>query len=231
MTHDGTEARWFYSMLRGLVTVLFPALFTLRIEGLEHLPASGPVMLAANHAAWIDIPLVSYKVPRITHYMAKVELFAMPFIGTVVRLLGAFPVRRGEGDRESLRTAVRLLKEGQIVNIFPEGHRSHGQLIRGLPGVALIALMADAPVVPVAVINSRAVFHAFHPTVTIRYGEPFTVAKSGAKYTKDDVARGGEEIMLRIAALLPPEYRGVYAEAAAAREAAQAGQQPSPAAR
>ena len=145
----------------------------------------------------------------------------------MIRLLGAFPVRRGEGDRESLRTAVRLLKEGQIVNIFPEGHRSHGQLIRGLPGVSLIALMADAPVVPVAIINSRAVFHGFRPTVTVRYGEPFTIAKSGAKYTKDDVERGGEEIMLRIAAMLPPEYRGVYAVEAAAREAAL----PSPASR
>jgi 1-acyl-sn-glycerol-3-phosphate acyltransferase len=154
VTHDGTATPWFYSMLRGVAALLFPLLFKLRVEGAEHVPASGAVMLASNHAAWIDIPLLSFNVPRITHYMAKVELFAMPGIGTLVRLLGAFPVRRGEGDRESLKTAVRLLKEGQIVNIFPEGHRSHGELIRGLPGVALIALMAGAPVVPVAIINS-----------------------------------------------------------------------------
>ncbi|HEX9038555.1 MAG TPA: (d)CMP kinase [Ktedonobacterales bacterium] len=220
VTHDGTATPSFYTLMRAVATVIFPALFKLRIEGGEHVPASGAVMLASNHAAWIDIPLLSFAVPRITHYMAKVELFTLPVIGGMIRLLGAFPVRRGEGDRESLKNAVRLLKEGEIVNIFPEGHRSNGQLIRGLPGVALIALMADAPVVPVAIINSRAVFHGFRPTVIVRYGEPFMVARSGARSTKDDVERGGDEIMTRIAELMPPEYRGVYAEAVAAREAA-----------
>lgn len=222
VTHDGTATPWFYTLLRGVAAVIFPFLFKLRVEGAEHVPASGAVMLASNHAAWIDIPLLSFPIQRITHYMAKVELFTVPGAGKMIRLLGAFPVRRGEGDRESLKTAVRLLKEGQIVNIFPEGHRSHGELIRGLPGVALIALMAGAPVIPVAIINSRAVFHGFRPTVTVRYGAPFTLPTSGARYTKDDVERGGEEIMLRIAELMPPHDRGYYAEAVAARAAERA---------
>ena len=226
VTHDGTPTPWFYEMMRGVATLLFPALFKLRLEGLEHVPLTGPVMLASNHAAWIDIPLVAYKIPRIAHYMAKIELFQARVVGGMIRLLGAFPVRRGEGDRESLRTALRLLGQGEVVAIFPEGHRSGGAMIRGLPGVALIALRANTPIVPVAIINSPEVFRKGQyffrrPTITVRYGEPFKLNEDGGRYTKDDVARGGEEIMTRIAALLPPELRGVYADAVAAREASE----------
>lgn len=224
VAHDGTATPWFYRLARGIVAFVLPILLKLRVEGLEHVPTSGPVMLASNHAAWIDIPLVSLRVPRITHYMAKIELFQARVLGGIIRLLGAFPVRRGEGDRESLRTALRLLGQGEVVVIFPEGHRSGGAMIRGLPGVALIALRANAPIVPVAIINSPAVFrkgqYLFRrPTVTVRYGEPFKLNEGGGRYSKEDVERGGEEIMTRIAALLPPEYRGVYAEAVEAMQA------------
>lgn len=218
VSHDGTAKPWFYTFMRGVATIAFLPLLKLRVEGLEHVPATGPVMLASNHAAWIDIPLLAYPIQRITHYMAKIELFEIPVIGTMIRLAGAFPVRRGEGDRESLRTALRLLGQGEIVTIFPEGHRSGGAMIRGLPGVALIALRANTPIVPAAIINSPAVFRNGQfffrrPTVTVRYGEPFRLNEGGGRYSKDDVERGGEEIMTRIAALLPPELRGVYAEA------------------
>jgi 1-acyl-sn-glycerol-3-phosphate acyltransferase len=138
-------------------------------------------------------------------------------IGWIIGVCGAFPVRRGEGDRESLRTAERLLHAGEVVAIFPEGHRTGGALIRGLPGVALIALRANTPVVPVGIINSVEVFRKGHiifrrPTVTVRYGKPFLLAKSGARHSKDDLERGIDDIMTHIAALLPPEYRGPYAE-------------------
>lgn len=94
-------------------------------------------------------------------------------------------------------------------------------MIRGLPGVALIALRANAPVVPVAIANSAAVFRKGQllfrrPTVTIRYGAPFMLSKSGARHTRDDVERGIDAIMTHIALLLPPEYHGVYAEQVAA---------------
>jgi CMP/dCMP kinase len=227
VTHDGTPTPWVYVLVRGVAALVFPLLFKLRVEGLEHVPSSGPVILASNHAAWIDVPVVSLKVPRITHHMAKIELFQATFIGGLIRLLGAFPVRRGEGDRESLRTALRLLGQGEVIIIFPEGHRSGGAMIRGLPGVSLIALRAHAPVVPVGIINSPAVFRKGRsffrrPTLTVRYGEPFTLGPEGARYTREDVERGGEEIMTRIAALLPPEYRGVYAEAVKAQQAREA---------
>jgi 1-acyl-sn-glycerol-3-phosphate acyltransferase len=181
-------------------------------------------MLASNHAAWIDIPILAQPVPRATHYMAKIELFQTALLGGIIGMMGAFPVRRGEGDRESLRTAERLLGQGELIAIFPEGHRSESGLMRGLPGAALIALRANVPVVPVAIINSRAVFQKGHivihrPTVTVRYGKPFMLTRSGARHTRDDLERGIDEIMTQIARLLPPEEHGVYAPQVAAPQA------------
>lgn len=235
VTHDGTVTPWVYNATRIVAGAIFAPLLKLRVEGVEHVPTQGAALIASNHASWFDIPMLSFPIKRVTHYMAKIELFTYFFVGWLVRGLGAFPVRRNEGDRESLKTALRLLKSGELVNIYPEGHRSDdGKLQRGLAGVALIALMADVPVIPTGIANSRAVLHREgqglrRPTVTLRYGEPFKLAKSGAKHTKEDVERGIEEIMIRIALLLPPEQRGYYAEAAAAREAAQPANQPTPA--
>jgi 1-acyl-sn-glycerol-3-phosphate acyltransferase len=234
VAHDGTVTPWVYNTTRAVAGAIMLPLLKLRIEELEHVPNQGAALIASNHASWFDIPLLSFRIPRITHYMAKIELFTYFFIGWLVRNLGAFPVRRNEGDRESLKNALRILKSGELVSIYPEGHRSDdGKLQRGLPGVALIALMADVPVIPTAIANSRAVLHREgyglrRPTVTLHYGEPFKLAKSGAKHTKEDVERGIEEIMTRIALLLPAEQRGYYAEAAAAREAAQAAEQTTP---
>lgn len=221
---DGTANPFGYEVIRRLAGFAFLFLFKLRVEGLENVPRTGAAMLASNHAAWIDIPILAYPVPRFTHYMAKIELFQTRLLGGIIGMMGAFPIRRGEGDRESLRTAERLLGQGELVGIFPEGHRSESGLIRGLPGAALIALRADIPVVPVAIINSRAVFQKGHiivrrPTVTVRYGKPFMLTHSGARYTRADLERGIDEIMTHIARLLPPEYHGVYAQQVAASQA------------
>jgi cytidylate kinase len=221
---DGTANPLGYEVIRRLAGFAFLFLFKLRVEGLENVPRTGAAMLASNHAAWIDIPILAYPIPRFTHYMAKIELFQTRLLGGIIGMMGAFPIRRGEGDRESLRTAERLLRQSELVGIFPEGHRSESGLIRGLPGAALIALRTDAPVVPVAIINSRAVFQKGHiiirrPTVTVRYGKPFMLTHSGVRYTRADLERGIDEIMTHIARLLPPEYHGVYAQHVAAPQA------------
>jgi 1-acyl-sn-glycerol-3-phosphate acyltransferase len=214
---DGKTSRLFYATLRLVARVALPCIVRLRTEGLKNIPRSGPVILAMNHIHWLDIPSASLRVPRVTHYMAKVELFNAGMTGWMLRHGGAFPVRRGEGDREALRTAERLLSAGEVVVVFPEGHRSDdGALIQAHPGVALIALRSNAPVVPVAISGTRDAFKHkrflfWAPRVTVRYGAPFRLGTGEGRRSRESLAEATGRIMYAIAALLPPEQRGPYA--------------------
>ncbi len=212
-----TERTWAYNWIARLVVrLLFPLLGRLRVEGLEHIPATGPVILTPNHLNLMDIPAMSVRVPRVVHHMAKVELFQVPLLGGIMRYFGAFPIRRGEGDRDALRLAHDVLMAGQVLVVFPEGHRSDtGGLGPGLPGAAMIALRAGAPIVPVAVWGTERILKhgrvgPFAPVVHVRYGEPFYLTEEGAS-RREVLQAGINVIMYRIAAMLPPEYRGLYA--------------------
>jgi 1-acyl-sn-glycerol-3-phosphate acyltransferase len=143
--------------------------------------------------------------------MGKQELFETPIIGFLLRAIGAFPVRRGEGDRRALQMALAVVAAGQPLGLFVEGHRSEsGQLIRGRPGVAYVAQRSGAPIVPLAVSGTRgARLGAFwRRDIVIRVGKPFRVADLDVK--GDDQQALVDAIMRRIAVLMPPEQRGVY---------------------
>jgi 1-acyl-sn-glycerol-3-phosphate acyltransferase len=173
-----------------------------------------------NHIHWLDIPLASLRVPRLTHYMAKAELFEAPVLGGFIRRVGAFAVRRGEGDREALRTGELLLAKGEILVIFPEGHRSGtGVLLKAHPGAGYIAMRTGAPVVAVAISGTQQAFKKLRPTVTIRYSRPFVIRPSGDRRTRDSLSRATDQIMYQIAALLPPEARGPYGDTVPAEAA------------
>jgi len=130
-----------------------------------------------------------------------------------VRFLGAIPVRRGEADRQLLRAADDLLKRGRIITIFPEGHRTESHaMIPANAGIGMMALRAAVPVLPVAVAGSEFALKRFRPRITITYGEPMLMKPKGAKITKDDITDSTDQIMRRIASMLPEKYRGVYGE-------------------
>ena len=217
---EGRASRVIFELTRLVARLVIPLIANLRTEGIANIPRTGPVILAMNHIHWTDIPLAALRVPRVTHYMAKAELFGKPLLGGFIAMMGAFPVRRGEGDREAIRTAERLLDAGEMMAIFPEGHRSdYGPLIPAHPGAGYIALRSGVPIVPVAISGTRQIFKGFHygpfrPKVTIRYGKPFTLG-AGGKVSKEALGPATDEIMRRIAAMLPPEQRGAYAEAVA----------------
>jgi len=183
------------------------------VRGLENIPRKGGVILTCNHFSVGDPPILIGTFPRRIAWMAKQELFDTPIFGKLYHMGGFIPVRRFEGDLRAIRRSQAALRRGHVLGMFPEGTRSGGRLGAGEPGTALIALRTGAPVLPAAIWGTervklpRDLFRRTH--AHIRFGEPFTLAQP-ARITKENVAAGTEEIMRRIAELLPPEYRGAY---------------------
>jgi 1-acyl-sn-glycerol-3-phosphate acyltransferase len=203
--------RILYEMLRWAAIFIIAVSTRLHLRGRHNVPRHGPYIIASNHLSWTDIPLVAMYVPGKVVYMAKEESFTGR-LGWLPRFLGAFPVKRGEGDRQSLRTADQQLKKGNVLVIFPEGTRSKSHtLAKGYAGLGMIALRSDVPVIPVAVWGTENVLKKFGADFTISYGEPIILKPKGGKITRDDIDSATNEVMQRIAAMLPAQYRGVYA--------------------
>lgn len=183
----------------------------------DRIPDTG-VIIASNHLSSADPAMMASAIyPRSPRYMAKIELFQKePVIGYLFALSGAFPVRRGMGDRLALREAERLLDEGAAVGMFPEGHRSDtGGLMQAHSGTALLALRTGRPVVAVAITGSenlRSGWRSLAARTRVRMvaSEPFTLTPAGRRITRDDINQAHEQLMRTIAELLPPAYRGVY---------------------
>ena len=208
-----------WRMIRGVVRLIVAIILDVHLVGCQNVPETGPLIIASNHLSWADIPLIPAFLKRKVVYMAKEETFQGK-MGWFVRFLGAFPVKRGEADRQSLRTAEEQLKAGRILGIFPEGTRSKiHKLGKAHSGMGMIALRSGAPVLPVAIYGSEKAFKKFRPRIIITFGEPMILKSKGKKITREDIDQSTEQVMLRIASMLPPEYRGVYAEKLPAPEA------------
>ncbi|MCL6453851.1 MAG: 1-acyl-sn-glycerol-3-phosphate acyltransferase [Alicyclobacillus sp.] len=148
-------------------------LFRWKVEAASYVPASGPCIIASNHIHNLDPFVIGASVPRFVQFLAKDELFHIPVITPLIRYLGAIPIRRGGNDRAGLRRAVEVPKNGGCLVIFPEGHRSKtGRLGPGKPGVALIARLAECPIVPCAVIGP----YGFRKRLTVRFGPPLVAS-------------------------------------------------------
>jgi 1-acyl-sn-glycerol-3-phosphate acyltransferase len=180
-----------------------------RVEGLSHLPASGPVILCANHRSWLDPPLVGGAVPRRVHFMAKEELFRYPLFGPFLRLLGAFPVRRHTADRGALRSAVRVLRRGGVVGMFLEGTRSRtGRLGPARPGAVWLAVTTGAPVVPVAISGS----YRRGGGLVVRLGPPVDMsAYRGQRLRGAELETLANEVIMAAIARALGEGRGAAA--------------------
>jgi 1-acyl-sn-glycerol-3-phosphate acyltransferase len=145
-----------YWIVRGVLQPFFHVYFRMRRIGCEHIPSTGPVIIAANHRSFLDPFVIATMARRPMYYMAKVELFKHRWQAWFLNALGAFPVDRGGSDAESIATAKAILGRGEIVLIFPEGTRTRpGSLGKPKRGVGRLALDSGAPVVPVAVIGTE----------------------------------------------------------------------------
>lgn len=194
-------AYWFF---RNLLVLYIRLFYRVRIIGAGNLPAAGPVILYANHGSWLDIPLLGAASRRIVRFMAKVELFRVPVLGPLIAFLGAFPVHRGEADRQAVKTALAVLREGGVLGIFPEGTRSKtGALQRAEPGTAYLLWKSGATAVPVG-ISSR---YKLFGTVIVRVGQPLdTSGLMPPRPSAEDLQRLADHMMAAVAALLEPAY-------------------------
>lgn len=213
-----------YHAIRWLAIFVFHLTTRIRLIGRYNVPSEGAVILASNHLSWTDIPLVPLHFRRKVVYMAKEEYFNSK-IAWLVRFLGAFPVKRGEGDRQALRAGEEQLKKGNILVIFPEGTRSRTRtLAKARAGMGMIALRSGVPVVPVAIWGSENALKKLRTSITIAYGEPMILKPKGNKITREDIDEATDKVMRKIAEMLPPVYRGVYLEAQSADAATQTGE-------
>lgn len=159
----------FYEFARSVVYGVFKPWYRIEAIGREHFPKEGGVLLCSNHIHNFDPMVVGIMAPRPIHYMAKEEIFSVPVLGNIVRKCNAFPVKRGFNDREALRTGLKLLKDGHVFGLFPEGTRSkNGELGKGLSGAGFFALRSTAAVVPCAIIGPYRSFRK----LKVVYGQP-----------------------------------------------------------
>lgn len=158
-----------YSFGKKLIYTIFKPYFRLQIIGTENFPKEGGVLVCANHISNLDPPMVGITAPREIHFMAKSELFSVPILGKLLTRLHAFPVRRGMSDREALRKGLKVLNDGNVLGIFPEGTRSKtGELGKGLAGAGFFALRTNAQVVPCAIVGKYKPFSK----LKVVYGKP-----------------------------------------------------------
>jgi 1-acyl-sn-glycerol-3-phosphate acyltransferase len=208
--------------------------FFARVEtsGLERLRGlDGPVLLVANHVSNADAPLVgSFVTPalgRRIYWLGKQEALDWPVLGALIQHNAVIGIQRGAADVEAFRAAKRVLDEGHVLIVFPEGTRSPtGALQEAKEGTTILAVRTRARIVPIGVAGTRRVWprgqrlpHFGRRRVVLRVGEPFTISApgSGAERRAAQVA-ATNQIMGRIAALLPPAQRGAYATAAGAAD-------------
>lgn len=186
-----------YMFAKTVVSGILKPLYRIETKGIEHLPKSGGVLLCANHISNLDPPVVGITCPRPVFFMAKEELFKAPILKWVLPHLQAFPVKRGISDRGALRTGLKILKEGHVVGLFPEGTRSKtGELGKGLAGAGFFALRSEASVLPCAIVGTYKPFRK----VRVIYGPPIDFEEM--RRNKVSAEEATEAIMAHIKKLI-----------------------------
>ena len=200
--------------------VFYNTFFKWRVIGRENVPQSGPLVVVANHVNAADPVLLLCAFPRWVTYMAKEELFRYPLLSALLRSGGALSVARTgtvKQKRDAVRRAEELLAQGHALGLFPEGKRDRtGVLLPGKPGAAILAAHSGASLIAVAVSGTEQIrglnWLWKSPTVTVTIGKPFRLSQTGGRISRSRAAGLTDEIMRQIAALLPKEQRGPYAD-------------------
>ena len=201
-----------------LFRLLSDAVFRVHAGPLASVPARGPLIIVMNHINILEIPLIYSRLqPRQVHGLVLADKWKNPLVAWGLNACGSIPLQRGSGNLESIKKALDVLSAGEIVLIMPEGTRSgDGRLQPASPGVVLLALKSKAPVLLIVTHGGEKYKDNLkklrRTDFYITLGRPFTL-KAGDE-APDSQARKQilDEMMVQMAALLPPEYRGVYAD-------------------
>jgi 1-acyl-sn-glycerol-3-phosphate acyltransferase len=222
-----------YWVVKAVLTPILRFFFRVRVEGLEHLPANGPAILASNHVSFSDSIFLPLVLRRRVTFVAKAEYFEQRKTAWFFRAVGQRPIKRegGSASQRALASAREVLERGDLFGIYPEGTRSpDGRLYRGHTGVARLASSAGVPVLPVAMVGTReaqpigqVMPNLFMP-ITIRIGRPLRFERYAGRHDDPMVLRQiTDEVMFELRALSDQEYVDRYAaRKAAAVEAAPA---------
>lgn len=189
----------FYGMLYRIFAGLLRRIYRLEIRGAENEPKEGPLLVCCNHTAFSDVIVIAVSLHRQVHFFAKAELFKIPILRHFLRAMGAYPVKRGQADVQSIKHTLSLLKEDHVVGIFPQGHRYPGVHPSETPvrfGVALMAARSQADVLPIAISTKGYRLRAFRRTV-VTIGKPLTCEELGLSGNDHTVYQQAAETIFR----------------------------------
>jgi 1-acyl-sn-glycerol-3-phosphate acyltransferase len=204
--------------VRAIIKFIFKILSRIEVIGMENVPVQGGAILSANHLGRLDSALIFTLLERqdATGLVAD-KYKSKPFFRWLINLVNPIWINRESADFQALREAREYLQKGGLLGIAPEGTRSRtGALIQAKTGVAYLADRAKVPIVPIAITGTEKAFRELgrlhRPLLTVRFGQPFTLPPLDRQDRSAALQRNTDEIMCRIAAMLPPQYRGVYAD-------------------
>lgn len=189
-----------YKIALFIVSVVMRIFFRVECINVENIPQESGVVLAANHRSNRDPVMIGITCKRNLRFMAKAELFKRPLFGWLIRHLGAFPISRGTRDVSSLKTALKILKNGEAMVIFPEGSRIRKgkQQVKAKPGAVLLACHAEVPIVPVCISGE----YRWTNKITVTYGEPITFEEYyGKKVDAQTVQALADEVLDKVRGL------------------------------
>lgn len=202
--------------LKRFAAWVFNSLTVIQVEGLENIPPTGGCILATNHLSRIDTPFIFILVDRPDLSALVADKYKLnPLFALFVQVSDSIWINREIADFQAIRAGLARIRAGGLLGIAPEGTRSRiGELIEAKSGVALLAEKANVPVLPVALYGTEFAMQkirAFQkPTISAKFGPAFTLPPVDRNNRDEGLARNTEEIMCRIAAMLPEGYRGFY---------------------
>ena len=194
-----------YSILKVIITGFIKVIAKTEVKNLEKLPQEGPVVLACNHTSYWDPVVLGVLLPRRLHFMAKEELFKIFLFGSLIKILGAFPVKRGKSDITAIKNSLKILKEGKVLCIFPEGTRSlKGELLDFESGITLLAYKGNAPIVPVGLKGARKLFpRGFRTKLELNIGDPIYIENPDkGKITNEQLEQITKQVHNKVKELL-----------------------------